>query len=184
MKIKSYEDVEVFRDNLSTLKETSCDSNGKETEYMVNSEVQVVNFDKVKDSYIRSLKPVITPSSNDALYLGRDNNLYFIEFKNGKLDHKQKSKLYYKIYDSLLIFTDIIGENISYCRKNLSYVLVYNEEKNSKAEIAQHITRKANLPFVRFGLERFANVYFKDVLTYTKNEFENSGIIMDMKTSE
>lgn len=64
------------------------------------------------------------------------------------------------------------------------YVLVYNEERNSsvkgkkqedssKAVISKLIHKKADKKFVRFGLERFEKMYFKEVFTYTESEFEN-----------
>lgn len=92
--------------------------------------------------------------------------------------------MYYKIYDSLLIFNDIVGENISFCRKNLYFILVYNEGKNScesdrvgqqdssKAIISKYVHNKAKKKFVRFGLDRFEKIYFKEVFTYTEYEFE------------
>ena len=92
--------------------------------------------------------------------------------------------VYYKIYDSLLIFNDIVGENISFCRKNLYFILVYNEGKNScendkvgqqdssKAIISKYVHNKAKKKFVRFGLDRFEKIYFKEVFTYTEYEFE------------
>lgn len=53
-----------------------------------------------------------TPCSNHALYIGKDN----------------------KIYDSLLIFNDIVHQNISFYRENLYFILVYNESKNGYEE--------------------------------------------------
>ena len=184
MEIQEYKKLEIFKKNLSTFKETSYDKDGKIPRYMTDSEIQVVNFDKVKGNYIKGMNLSNTPCSNDALYLGEDKKFYFVEFKNGVMINPVVYNLHYKIYDSLLMFNDIVNENISFCRQNMYYVLVYNEERNSsvkgkkqedssKAVICKLIHKKADKKFVRFGLERFEKMYFKEVFTYTESEFEN-----------
>ena len=57
------------------------------------------------------------------------------------------------------------------------FILVYNEGKNpysdggkrqedsSKATISKIVHNKAKKKFVRFGLERFEKLYFKEVFT-------------------
>lgn len=77
------------------------------------------------------------------------------------------------------MFTDIIGENISYCRENVNFILVYNESKNSdelqgsaKASIGKYFAAKAKKKYVRFDLERFERIYFHEVFTYTEKEFQ------------
>lgn len=184
MEIQEYKNLEIFKKNLSSFKETSYDKDGKIPRYMTDSEIQVVNFDKVKGNYIKGMNLSNTPCSNDALYLGEDKKFYFVEFKNGVMINPVVYNLHYKIYDSLLMFNDIVNENISFCRQNMYYVLVYNEERNSsvkgkkqedssKAVISKLIHKKADKKFVRFGLERFEKMYFKEVFTYTESEFEN-----------
>lgn len=96
--------------------------------------------------------------------------------------------VYNKIYDSLLMFNDIVKENISFCRQNVYFMLVYNENKNSclegekkqedssKATISKLIHNKANKKFVRFGLAQFEKLYFREVFTYTESEFEEKFI--------
>ena len=86
------------------------------------------------------------------------------------------------------MLTDIIGENISYTRKHLNYILVYNETKNTddenidvktavqesqaREEISKSVFRLAKERKILFGLERFKGYCFKEVATYTKTEFE------------
>ena len=185
MEIQKYEDIEIFKNNISSLKDTSRDSDSEVPGYMTDSEIQVINFDKVKESYIRKMNLTNTPCSNDALYIGKDKRIFFIEFKNGVMKNQKIYNVYNKIYDSLLIFNDIVGENISFCRKHLYFILVYNEGKNScekysgwqqdssKAVISKYVHDKAKKKFVRFGLDRFEKIYFKKVFTYTESEFEH-----------
>jgi hypothetical protein len=178
--------IQIFKENLSTLKNTSLDDNGKETQYMVQSELEVVDFDKVKAAYISDMKLADNPCSSDALYES-DSEYYLIEFKNGKIDRRTIYDVQRKIYDSLLIFNDIMDTNISFCRNHLNFILVYNEWKNpdqtrqedenddvepSRVKIGRYFTQKANKRFVRFDLERFKTIYFHDVFTCSVAEFE------------
>ncbi len=192
-----YDKIALFRDNMSSLRETSKDSDSPNPECMTNSEIAVVNFDKVKESYIKDMKLSFTPCSNDALYIDKNGDLYFIEFKNGIMTRPMIFNVYNKIYDSLLIFNDIVGQNISFCRKHVNFILVYNESKNlsedynnegknlskdgkiknqdcSKAKIGKYFYSKAKKKYIRFGLERFEKLYFQEVFTYTQQEFEDS----------
>ena len=188
MECKELYNIPIFKKNMSTFKETSYDKDGEEPGYMTDSQIQVINFDKVKDGYIKNLALSNTPCSNDALYFGKDNKIFFVEFKNGVLDERPRRNfnICKKIYDSLLIFNDIVNKNISFCRENLYFILVYNENKNkreackteqeesSKAIISKKIHKKAKKKFVRFGLDRFEKLYFKEVFTYTESEFEDA----------
>lgn len=185
MEIQKYEEIGIFKNNISSFKETSRDTDGGTPGYMTNSEIPVINFDKVKESYVREMNLSNMPCSNDALYIGKDGKIFFIEFKNGVMKKQKIFNVYNKIYDSLLIFNDIVGENISFCRQNLYFILVYNEGKNShegdrtgqqdssKAMISKYVHHKAKKKYVRFGLDRFEKIYFKEVFTYTENEFED-----------
>ena len=179
----------IFDNNKSSLKETSkSEPNPGEIYNMTESELEVIDFDGVKDDYIRGLKVVITPKSNDALF-ERDKEWFFIEFKSGKLNKKEIDKVKFKILDSLLIFTDIINKGISYTRENLNYILVYkkdystnnkNELDNSEVQesrsfdkLKSDINKEAKSDPDEFKLKKqFEKLYFKKVYTYTEEEFE------------
>ena len=90
--------------------------------------------------------------------------------------------------------------SISYTRSNMNYILVYNKERYLEAgptkqtqdgfkrqEIekreSQHrdklyktIRNLANEEFVKFGLDQFKNYLFKNVYTFTVEEFEKKFI--------
>lgn len=78
---------DILQSSIDTLKNTSYDSNNKE--YMTECKDTVINFDKVVKNYYKykNYEGIdIIPKSNDALYISNDNEFYFIEFKNGKLN--------------------------------------------------------------------------------------------------
>ncbi len=179
--------MKIFENNISTFKETSIDNDDGKEKYMIESEIKVINFDAVKKEYMKDMGVSEVPCSIDALYTNDNENYYFIEFKNGIVKPKIYN-IYNKIYDSLLIFNDITNCTISFCRKNVRFILVYNEEKNnqvidkenssiqatpSKNKIAKSFSNKAKKKFIMFGLEKFEKLYFKEVFTYTEKEFEN-----------
>lgn len=126
-----FEDYPILQGHLSTLQEISIDDHEKDNvQYMTDSQRMAVNFDKVKEEYISNLSLVEVPKSNDALFLSRDNKLIFVEFKNGFMDGKKKFDVRKKIYDSIIILTDILDVGISHLRDQMEYVLVYNESVN------------------------------------------------------
>ena len=186
--IKKQENIiKIFYNNIFTFKETSIDNDDGKEKYMIESEIKVINFDAVKKEYMKDMGVSEVPCSIDALYTNDNENYYFIEFKNGIVKPKIYN-IYNKIYDSLLIFNDITNSTISFCRKNVRFILVYNEEKNnqvidkenssiqatpSKNKIAKSFSNKAKKKFIMFGLEKFEKLYFKEVFTYTEKEFEN-----------
>ena len=171
-----------------TLKCASKDENGGRVEYMTESQVGVINFDKIKEAYAKEKGLKNHPKSNDALYIQQGGIDIFIEFKNGYMEKRKGPELKEKIYDSLLILTDIIGESISYTREHLNYILVYNEVKNldneninpktkmqdspAREEISKSIFKLAKDRKIGFGLDKFKGYCFKEVATYTQAEFE------------
>ena len=185
-----FEDYPILQGHLSTLQEISIDDHEKDNvQYMTDSQRMAVNFDKVKEEYISNLSLVEVPKSNDALFLSRDNKLIFVEFKNGFMDGKKKFDVRKKIYDSIIILTDILDVGISHLRDQMEYVLVYNENINedekeilqkksyvqpSKAydSLAKGIFGMAKKEYVCFGYDIFKNYCFKDVHTYTEKECE------------
>lgn len=169
-----------------TLRECSCD--GRNDEYMTESDIQVIDFDDVKDDFCKS-SLIKSLRSVDSLYFNEaDDILYLIEFKNGRLGRDDTS--YYrnhnsdiglikeKIYDSVLLLKKEMGFNLEHSR--LIYILVYNEEKNkldaSSYRGAVHVGKLAKKEVVRFGMSKFQNYLFKEVHTLTESTFEQQYI--------
>jgi hypothetical protein len=177
--------IDILKNAMCPLKDASKDNHDGTDIYLTESVIPVINFDEVKNAYVKDLKAKEVPSSNDALY-ANGQDLFFIEFKSGDVPRKVYD-IRRKIFESLLIFTDIVNVGISYTRANMSYILVYNEEKNplsekeqkemqnsqSRVDIGTHFwEKKAKKHYIRFGLERFERLYFKNVYTITQTEFE------------
>lgn len=120
----------IFENNKKTFKETSKDDHDGSITYMTESQYQVISFDDVKEEYIKDLGLKSVPRSNDALLSLPDGSLVFVEFKNGYIDSKDQHDIRKKIFDSMLIFSDIVEMGISHTRAEMDYILVYNQTKN------------------------------------------------------
>ena len=175
--------LENFKNTLENISLDKINS-----QYMTNSKLEAIDFDEVKNEYINSLNLYKFPHSNDALFIDKENNMIFIEFKNGIISQTVNYELRLKIYESLLILLDIINENISFSREKISYILVYNEDKKHSSKfydktkregiesIKNKISSLAKEEIVRFDLKQYEDIYFKKVSTYNKKEFEEKFI--------
>ncbi|WP_338097031.1 hypothetical protein [Methanolapillus ohkumae] len=174
----------------STLKETSEDTKAKE--FMTTCSMDAINFDKIMQCYANQIRCPI-PKSCDSLVV-RNDELYLIEFKNGKIDDEVNMNIKLKIYESLLVLLDVVEKNIRYSREHVHLILVYNESKfhpskqfkkyrKSKAFIGKKISSYAEKPFIQFGLNNFQNFHFKTVNTYTQQEFEENFVNMISSSS-
>ena len=185
-------DLKIY--NTSTLKQTSKDDNNEK--YMTESTIRVINFDSVGgDKYSKNNKLNIQLKTNDVLFLHNDKKYTFIEFKNGKLldktnkiDIKKLKDIELKILNSLFVLGDIEEKSLSSLKEITDYILVYNEEKNtpnernSISEIGNYFINQGNISsektktereeIICFGLEKFKDYCFKNVHTYSKEEFE------------
>ena len=153
------------------LRETSI--GGEPKVPMTTATIPVVNFDKVKEEYVKNMSLSECPKSSDAFYARHDEEMYLIEFKSGVIEDGKSHDIRRKMLDSLLLLTDIINKTISNTRKELTYILVYDESKNpASVKIAETLSGWGGKKFVRFGLNRFETIYFKEVFTVTKEKFE------------
>lgn len=74
---------QIFADHLSNLKETSIDKRDGTPQYMTLSTRDAVNFDDVKEEYVKQLGVSEIPKSNDALF---DDGKVFWFLLNLKMD--------------------------------------------------------------------------------------------------
>ena len=180
--------IDMLSNAQSTLQYTSRYGFASALAYMVSSQLQVIDFDQVKDEYARSLSVSQLPKSCDALYIEEaEEEWYLIEFKSGVITNS-KYELRQKLYDSLLVLSDVIGEGISFMRQHLRFVLVYDASKNpaengesvasestSLRKLKKYfIEEKAGGRFIEFGFSFFEGLYLKQVYTMTVDEFEET----------
>lgn len=173
--------IVLFDKNLDTVKNISYDS--ANNEFMVNCREQIINFDKVTNSYLKSINHGIDCISSCDGLVFTDDLWIFIEFKNVEISNAGKYyKVKKKVPHSLNVFCDILGINISTTREKMIFILVYNKDKNincnhsnincnSKDFIIDHVHGKAKEEFVRFDLLKYKGVYFKEVHTFDVEEF-------------
>lgn len=163
---KIYE--EMLKEFSDTLEATSADD--ANSKFMAQSQKLVVNLDRFKENFVKKLlsrrKPVDgLPMSCDALLYMADKNAFFmIEFKNGRIN---ESDIRIKVLESLLMLSEKFSETIEFSRNNMNFVLVHNEDTN-KEYYKNLIDKRAD----KFGLGYFKNLYFKNVFTYSKTQFE------------
>lgn len=160
------------------LKETSYSSS--HNCYMTDSKMKVIDFDEFKNQYGKKYKLKVEEiKSNDVLFINGDK-YFFIEFKNGKINNQVVFDLQKKIYDSLLIFCDYFSKSLKDTREKMEYILVYNEklqhtgkfDEKSDEKINSALMQFANSESIKFGLRNFVKYCFKNVHTYSKEEFE------------
>lgn len=171
---------EILKRHICTLRKASYDD--KNQEYMCDSGMKVINFDKIPNEYARGRGWRGVPSSNDALYISAENKWYFVEFKNGEV---KKEQIYRKLYDSLIMLIECgIIPDFEFLRENVYYILVYNSNKNEK--IPESTERDMNYSYIfqraeqenrLFGIEKFEKYLFNETHTYTKELFEKDFII-------
>ena len=161
------EDIPEFKSSISELKKTSYDNSNKQ--YMTESTLNVCDFDNVAKDYCDNIKTKHCTSSVDAFYIDKNNEMYLIEFKNGKVKPSEIKK---KIYETLLVMADILKTHISDTRESLNFILVSSKIKSSK-KIREHVGDKATTNESEFDILKFKNIFFKEVFTLNQEEFEN-----------
>ena len=121
----------------TSLKETSYDKANKT--YMTESQISVYDFDKVKESFVAAWQArtgqEMQLKSNDALYADGTGQLYFIEFKNGRLDARggSRSELRLKMYESFLV---LAAEDVATARTIAGYEPTVRYSSRERLECA------------------------------------------------
>lgn len=160
---------------LQPLSRLSFDDANKKV--MVDSSLKMINFDQIKDKYKIVFHKGVSLKSNDALFALNENELFFIEFKNGKIN---SDELKIKNYDSVILLSVLLDTKIIELKTKLNYILVYNEIKNthspiqlskSRNKIGSYLALKSKQRFIKFKLHDAKNYLFNDVFTLTVDEF-------------
>ncbi|MGX8850966.1 hypothetical protein [Amedibacillus sp. YH-ame10] len=175
----------------ATLKETSFDS--IHGEYMVELQNEVINFDEFMKCYIKSFENHSDPFCSVDTLCKMNGDWCFIEFKNGNLKKTSvMQNISNKIGHSILILLRNEGISIKDFYHNAIFILVYNEDKNRPVNCVENkldsdeiqysesrnltvgaLTKKAKRNIIKFNMARYESIYFKNVLSLTKKQFEN-----------
>ncbi len=174
---------EYFAYYISSLKDTSYNKNAKI--YLTDSELQVIDFDKVKDNFA-SDKKISSPNSVDAVYYS-NGILYFIEFKDTVMDRTVVYNVHKKIYDSIIILSSKLNIPVNEIVEKSIYIVVFSSEKNkditSKTyienpneyyDISNAVGKECNQYTILFKLEQYKNYLFKDVYTVNEKTFNKN----------
>ena len=160
-------------DHFTTLKRASEDDS--KGEYMTQSLLEVINFDKIPNEFARGKGWPGVPKSSDALYID-SSSWTFIEFKNGDVD---KTDVHRKIYDSILMLLELgIIPDFDYVREHINYIVVCHKERfitqkaPSLAAIQAHVQNRAKSEIVLFELAKLKGYLLAEVHTYSPKEFE------------
>lgn len=129
--------------NLAEFKEKIRDVSKSDKENFIDSDIEIINFDKVKKAYCKKRTNIEnTPKSNDGLYI-LGESMIFLEFKNANAKDIDMYDLSKKNYDSVCILSDIMGISIREIREKTKYILIYSSEKNSKIEFGVALSNKS-----------------------------------------
>lgn len=158
-----------------SLRETSCDtSNGI---HMIDSELQVISLDDLARMHAKRFRFAGPLASNDAFYISRGQDYYFIEFKNGsKGGYKPdiETALRKKMEGSIQICDDFGVMPASFPPQNLDYILVYNKQKyvDGQDRIYGGIRARAGeCQFQKFNIGSFVGIFCKSAFSYTVEQF-------------
>jgi len=171
IKLMKLDEFDEFKNIKDTIENISYDKENKE--YMSNSKLEIFNFDKVKNNFAKKhgIADDNKPKSADGCQ-HKDNNIIFIEFKNGEITSKAKRDIRCKMLNSVLILSAITDNKISYLKNICQFILVYNQEKNGDINLSINLNKDAKQQNKSFDLSGYDNVFFSKTDLFNKNEFE------------
>ncbi len=164
----------VFRIHKKSLQHTSRDTAKTPVQFMTLDTRKVVDFDEVKTSVLSNAFCVSNECarSADALLSTAKEEMLMIEFKNGDFSNIEISQ---KANNSVMLFNYVTGEQIDFTRKNISFVLVYNEDVkklNYMESIALHKAKLSKDGIRLFGTDDLKGYSYKDVYMIEKKKFD------------
>jgi hypothetical protein len=161
-----------FKGYMRTLKEISSES--KKGPSVVNDEEGLYfNFDEIKEKEVFEGAPEM-PASPDTLIF-KENEIVFVEFKNGKIRNirKKKKEIKLKAIEGCFVVLSRIVEKYDFSFLDIiklkkSYVLVYNDENNPRDEIVN----RSDFAELEAALEIFKGTFFHNISVMPSNLFE------------
>ncbi|MCC3351141.1 hypothetical protein [Ruminococcus albus] len=191
--------LSIDTDNvLSNMQEASLDDNNKKKQFYLYDgkllNMDAVKLDDMTEPFLqymkkeRSLNYFEQPHAVDAMCVDRDNEWFFIEFKNcpiykvtsegQKYNSEVLSSIRQKMFGSLwLLFTldsfahkGLFGDDITeYARKHFTYIVVVSRDKNP--DEFRRIHECIGNRYTPLYFSKYVGYYFKDVYLLTEKEF-------------
>lgn len=151
---------------------TKCSLDTEHCKSLIEDEREIVNYDAVKDEYVKlNLKGrACSPCSVDGLFIDSDENYVFVEFKSGDVKIKE---LVQKLYDSALIFIDKDIVSTKWLREKACFVLVVNN-LDSRRELAKLGSKRSSKPFRPYIPKHIEGFFCKKAIVMTSDEFKKT----------
>ena len=124
-------------------------------------------------------------STVDALLIDKNNEWFFIEFKNQKISNSKDSvskKAYQNYYLLMSLFYDYsrnyknssfsISNPLKFAKNHITYILVVSEEENQRDVQKMHNISLAGEYFRPDFMDRLRHYLFKDAYVYLPSDFE------------
>lgn len=159
---------------------------------LCNSSMTVIDMDRfARQGYRRIILPESQTEDDsintaDAFMINRDNEWYFIEFKDAKLGNSKHSILK-KAYSNLFAVMDVLYEMrgqieaysqfeyenpIDFIHRHVTYILVFSGTKNpqdAKQVLNHKLIKRKYLPEF---MKRLQGYIYKEAYAVTEDEFE------------
>lgn len=171
--ISNYSFLEKNRSNFQ-----KCSKDANNNEFMNVPDFPCIDFDNATEDFVRSRNGSVNVSwSADSFVRKKTGEPVLIEFKNGKLRGKESAihNVRDKMINSILILEAILKTDWQKLAKSMEFILVYNVDKNPfdpRESIHEHMFNKeSGTQGVRFDLQRYCPVYYRQVRTITEEEF-------------
>lgn len=166
-----------FCEYKATVEKCSYDEDNNVT--LIRSQEEMVDYDKVKYDYAVAVSPELVPCSVDGLFLDEKDEYILVEFKAGVIEIPNILK---KAYDSAFILAEKKTVNVSWLRKKVEFILVFNPETafsdpNQKSRYnmmrlgTKYSTKK--IEFFQKAMRGLKGFIYKNVSELTADEFSD-----------
>lgn len=155
-----------FSHQLKSLKEISHDK--ENDQYLVDISDGHYSFDNIVDEYfVRSMGEI---RKFDAIML-ENEKIYCVEFKNSTPRHVKNKEVKEKASEGYASLAKICHDNALCLNKyDLIYLVVYKAP--NKTDSINRIHSSINRNEIKFGLEKYKNKFYNEILTIDHIEFE------------
>lgn len=174
----------LFRDNETTLKETSEDD--KNNVYMTQSQHSAIDMDGVKTDYQKWKQLQSIPMDSVDALTNIHSKQYLIEFKNGEFTPTEVKN---KLKDSLTVLAGCVDDDTD-LEEGMEFILVFNPANrwlpnqyvrqygvgcNSLGlqKTFYHICKRAGKEIILYGMETLVNITQMPIHTYPVTMLES-----------